>query len=432
MGADEARFVRIGNGLAWCLVPLAGLMQLVGLRRPVPGFEWLSVELLGFTLIMLATLPWLWRRRGELSRWGWLLMGAFVALIGYALLSVLVNPVPQVTTSEVFDVSRTWVVLPFLTGLVTMGAAVGLVLAAEARLRLTIVATACAVLLVTAVISWPRQAAIHRSERLATAMAGSATVHAVLLLVAAFAFGLFLDRWHPRVALVLGGFATLGLLATESRAGLLALASWVILVVIGRFLGGRAHPLKLWPLWVAGAILMVALFAFGPLRRMVSFGDPKRAENLESALNIWTRSPETIARGTGAGQVWPWYAFDAGAVPVPGDGIQNTAWGDVLISPHSTVLAVLVELGLVGALLFGSSVVALMGVLWSSRRHPSRLLLPAALVASLVAFLFDTYLLKNFGVSLWWWLFATIVVTRSPRGAGDPLVDHASQPNRAM
>lgn len=424
MATDDPRFIQFGNALGWCLVPLAGLMQLVGLRRPVPGLEWPSVELVGFTLILLATLPWSWRRRAEVSRWGWLLTGSFAALIGYGLLTILLNPRPKATTSEIFDVSQLCVVLPLLTALATMGAAVGLVLTAEARLRPTIIATACAVLSVTALISWPRQAVIHRSERLATAMAGSATVHVVLLLVAAFTFGLFLDKWHPRVSLVLGGLATLGLLATESRAGMLALVTWIVLSVVGRALVGRAHVLKLWPLWAVCGILAVALLAFGPFGRMVSFADPKRAENLETALRIWTRSSETVALGTGAGQVWPWYAFDSGAVPIPGDGIQNTAWGDVLISPHSTVLAVVVELGLVGAVLGVACIIALVGALWSSRKSPSRSLLAAALAASCVAFLFDTYLVKNFGVSLWWWLFATVVMTRNP---SDPELGLAGQ-----
>lgn len=430
MPAEAGGFTRLGNALAWSLVPLAGLQQLVGLRRPVPGLEWPTVEFVGFTLIALASSPWWWRRRAEVSRWGWLLMGCFVALIGYGLLSVLLHPGPTVTTSQVFEVSTVWVVLPLLTALATMAAAGGLVLAAEARLRPAIMATACAVLLVTAMISWPRQAVIHRSGRLATAMAGSATVHVVLLLVAAFAFGLLLARWHPRLSLALAGLATLALVATESRAGMLALVTWIVLIAIGWARVGHAHPMKLWPLWAACGAIAGAVIAVAPLRRMVSFADPKRAQNLETALTIWTRGPETVALGAGSGQVWPWYAFDSGAVPVPGAGIHHTEWGDVLLSPHSTVLALLVESGLVGVVLGVGCLTALLATLWRSRRDPSRAVLGAALVASCVAFLFDTYLLKNFGVSLWWWLFAALVMTRDPRQADGGLTADASRQPR--
>ena len=210
-------------------------------------------------------------------------------------------------------------------------------------------------------------------------MGGSAAVLVVLLLVAAFAVALFLARWHPRLSLALAGLATLALVAIESRAGMLALVTWMVIVVVGWARVAPAHPMKLWPLWVACGVIAGAIIAVEPLRRMVSFADPKRAQNLKTALTIWTRGPETVAFGAGPGQVWPWYAFDSAAVPIPGAGVHHTEWGEVLLSPHSTVLAVLVGSGLVGVILGVGFLTALLATLWTSRRAPSRALLAAAL-----------------------------------------------------
>src|SRR5699024_4482127 len=115
------------------------------------------------------------------------------------------------------------VVVPLLTSALSLTAGLGLVIAAQARLRPLIVMSASTAMLAVGFLAWPRQAAIHRSWRFATGMAGSATLHVVMLLVAAFGVGCVLVRYRPRWGLVLAAAASVGLLLTGSRGGLLGL-----------------------------------------------------------------------------------------------------------------------------------------------------------------------------------------------------------------
>ncbi|MCQ8208784.1 hypothetical protein NPS74_13940, partial [Cutibacterium acnes subsp. acnes] len=86
--------------------------------------------------------------------------------------------------------------------------------------------------------------------------------------------------------------------------------------------------------------------------------------------------------------------------------LMTTQWGPTLSSAHSTVLAVLVELGLLGFVLLLpvllGPVVELVRRLFDGTGSPAEVVLRWAVVATLPAFLVDTYLVKNFGVSMWW------------------------------
>ena len=169
----------------------------------------------------------------------------------------------------------------------------------------------------------------------------------------------------------------------------------------------------MWP-WLALAGAGVAVVVLVPsLRRLVSLSDPLREQNLISALSWWTRDWQTVVFGAGSGQVWPWFAIDSGLVAAPGERMVPTPAGQVLLSPHSTLLAVVVELGLVGALLAGVMVAALGWLAVRTRRDGFTAPLALALVAGLVAFLFDTYLLKEPGNAFWWWLAAGAVAVCS-------------------
>lgn len=418
-------FTRLGNLLAWCLVPLAVLMQVVHLRRSVSvaGVH-LTLELILFALIVAVTSPWWWARRAQIGRRGGLLLGSFASLVAYALLTVAVRPQPHVLAPASIGVSKSWIVIPLVTAILAAWAAVGLVISGEERLRPRILAVAGVALVVSGLATWPRAIAVHGDPRLSTNLGGAATIHVVFLLVAAVGLGLFASGALkiPGAVLAVAGVGCV--LATLSRAGLVALAVWVALLVLGRFLrGGRALVQLRW-VAVALAVVVAAFALFPALSRALSFADPKRTVNLESALAWWLDSPPSIVFGTGAGQVWPWYAFDEAALPIREDHLTSTPFGDVLLSPHSTLLAIVVELGVVGALIGVVALIALVATVLSCRQDPFLFPVAAAVTAALVAFLFDAYLLKNFGVSFWWWVMAAVcflpALTRPPKPA-DPV-----------
>lgn len=337
---------------------------------------------------------------------------------------------PVVETSHLTVVPGSYLLVPLLTALLAMAAGLGLAMAADRRHLPVVLTWAAGALVVAGFVAWPRQVPVHRSLRLATALGGSASIHLVFLLAAAVGLGWYLrsrgtvrsvegaagPAWPGLVLVVLG---VTGVLATGSRGGLLALVAWVVLLAVQLLFGRNGRQRRLWPwLVTAGAgigVAVVVAVLFPSLGRLFSLGDPLREQNLFSALTWWTRDWQTIVAGAGSGQVWPWFAIDSGLVPAPGERMVPTPAGQVLLSPHSTLLAVVVELGLVGALLAGVMVFALCKLALRGREDAFAAPLALALLATLVAFLFDTYLFKEFGNAFWWWLAAgAVAVCCSP------------------
>lgn len=406
---ESEGFRRLGNRISWLLVPLLGAMQFIGLRRSLTALAGVSASFVIFLALALLTAPWWWRRRRELGRWGASLAALFLVIVGYSLISVMTHSAPVVHTSTDFVVETRWLVIPLLTAAAAMFAGIGLVLASEPTRRLMVVLIGCAVMAISAVVDWPRQASIHGSWRFATAMGGSATIHVAMLLAATLGLACVVSGQHRRLGWSVAAICMAGLVATGSRAALLTLAAWVLILVAGHIRSLKQIKL-LWPLCLGIAAVIGIVATVPVLARVFSFSDEKRAQNVESSLTLWTsQGAETFLFGTGVGQVWPWYVFESGSLAVPGAGMVPSPVGEVLLSPHSTVLAVAVELGVVGSVLGLGCVLALIGLFLRSRTHPGRFLVGAALLATLVASLFDTYWLKNFEISMLWWAMVALV-----------------------
>lgn len=406
--------VRLGNAVGWLLVPMAALMQLVGLQRPMFGPTLPAPELIGYVAITAVTAPWVVARRRELTGAALVVGGAFALLVAYGAVGVVLRPAPTVVTSEEHVIPWYALAYPLASALFAMTAAFGLVMAVERHARMRVFVAAGAAMLVAGAVSWPSQVGIHRSWRFATGMAGSATIHVALLVVAAAAIGWFLTDRRRWLGLVVGAGAAFAFLATGSRAGLVSLVVLGALVLLVGGSSGLGRRVRV--LGVAGLAVIagVALLVFPELQRMVQFSDPLRATNLASALDGWLSTPVNTMFGVGYGQVWPWYAFDADIVAAPGARMVTSPFGEVLLSPHSTLLAVATELGLVGLLAAGALVVALVLAVRPRAGRAGVSVLGAAVVACLASFLFDTYLLKNFGVSFWWWAAVALVCLVPP------------------
>jgi O-antigen ligase len=119
----------------------------------------------------------------------------------------------------------------------------------------------------------------------------------------------------------------------------------------------------------------------------------------------------------GSGTLFPWYAVEAKHIPAPGDGRVIGPDGAVLSSAHSLYVAVLAELGVV-MLVVLLAIVAILAAraVGVARRH-GRTAAPVttlALAATTVAWFFDTYLTKNFSLSLWWWVVAFSALSAAP------------------
>ena len=429
---ETDRFRTLGNRVSWLLVPYVAVAQfatlgtpIVKLVHPAVGITWLTYEAVVLLLLAAVSAPWLVRRRRELGRTAGFALLAFTALLLYAAVSAIVRPDPHVRINEEhWDVATPFLVAPLLTAWLAMCAAVGLVLAADRGRRLRVLAVAAATAIVCAFAAWPLHAAATRSIRFSTGQGGAAVIHVMLLLIAALGVACLLrvsGRRARGLSLALVGAALVGIVATQWGGALITLGVWAVLLLLGRIRrteptrerGRRvevtgAGPRRWWPFVVgAGALAVV-----GPLipgaSRVLSLADPQRLSNLEVSMRLWAADPATIVFGTGPGGVWPWHFFESMTVHPKH---YETPAGSVLGTPHSTPLAALVELGVVGAILLAAVLVAVALLALGARTPSARWAPAAALLASLVAFLFDTYLLRNFGIAVWWWAVVALVAT---------------------
>ncbi|MFT3888603.1 MAG: O-antigen ligase family protein [Arachnia sp.] len=415
----DARRVRAGNAVAWLFVPFVAVAQfatfgtpLVRMSYPIVGISWLTYELIALVLLAGAAAPWLWWRRRELGRPLILVMASFTALVAYGIVSALVRPEPGVR----FD-NRDWIVdpiflvVPLATAWLAMIAGVGLVLAAERPRRLRVLVVGAAAALPLAFLAWPMHAVAIGSIRFATGQGGAAVVHVLLLLAAAFALAWYLaggSRRRRVLSLCLVGAAVVGIVATQSRGALITLLIWGVLLAVGRIKGSGQAARLAWPLVIAAAALAFIAPVIPGASRVLSLADPLRLGNIEVSLRLWSADAATVVFGTGPGGVWPWHFFES-MTAHPRE--YETVAGNVLGTPHSTPLAALVELGLVGAALLACVLAGVALIALGARGTVTRWAVAAAVLATLVAFLFDTYLLRNFGIALWWWAAVALVAT---------------------
>lgn len=419
--------------LGWALLPALLVMQFFDLRRGLVGSDWTwSAYLVGYALIVIIGLPLVWRGLRELPKPVWVGMAAFTAILAYATVSALVSGPPVFTTPTTAQATPpdTWTyapmryrLVPLLTAWLTMAAGLIAVIIIPAARRLSRLWWAGWLLVLTSLLAWPRAMLVNDSPRLATGIGGSATIHLVFLLCTGLFLGAAWQGHRVRWSVAGGAVSVLCLLFTGSRAGALSLAVLAVMVVVwlGQRIRARITGLALAALVVVGTVVVAVVPA---ARRLLVFGDEMRMTNFQTAWPQVTENWLRVLFGIGSGRLWPWYAFDARFLRVPHRGRVGTSEGFILTNPHSVPLGVVVELGLVGLALLLVLCGVLLVRLWRGWRSPAGIGgvpegLLLALVAGFVAFAFDYYLFKNFGVSFWWWVCYVMVFTVSPRRQPD-------------
>ncbi len=398
-------------------LPVAGLSALMVIetffdlrRAPTPSpwlwNSYLIVYLLASLVCFVFAIPAIRQAPARhFSRAGRVIMGSATALMLYSLISSAVAPRPRVSYTYV---PRAYLLAPTLTALATLLLAFAVVRILPARPVHQVLWWPAVLTVACSFLQWPRSALVHHSPRLATGMGGSAVVHVPLLLATGIILAAFLAGWHRWWSLGLSIVGVASVVLTGSRSGVACLVLAGVIVALQWLRSRRA--------WlVAGAVAVVTgvLVAAVPmLHRLLNPTDELRAQNLETAMAVWTSTGRHVLLGIGSGRLWPWYAFDSHLLRTPWRGMVTTAWGPALNSSHSTFLQVLVELGLVGMVLLLPvlilPVVILLRRLWPSLRWAARPIpdvVPLiALATTIPAFFLDAYLLKNYGASLWWWL----------------------------
>ena len=200
------------------------------------------------------------------------------------------------------------------------------------------------------------------------------------------------------------------LAASGSRAGIICLALFILgLVLLGR--SHRRRSREQWTILAALGIVVagVAIWSVSTVRTG-SLVDPARARTWALAGHVVLESPGRFLMGTGYGTIWPWFVLESTFMPGSSHGMRQTLYGYSLPHAHSLVAQVLGELGAIGLILLLVSLGTVIAVcIKGIRGHFPVLCL--GVLATIPAFLMDTYLIKNFPIALFWWFF-TLVVCR--------------------
>ncbi|EFS92104.1 hypothetical protein HMPREF9607_01732 [Cutibacterium modestum HL044PA1] len=417
----------IGPLTSWGLSILVVVEAFADFRHGLTSPPWIvSSYLIVDVLVILACGPALWLRRHELGPAGRWILGGALGLMMWAIASASMCPLPRLGMEPV---TRSLLVMAPLTAVVTLLAglsvAAGLTIGSSQRVVIERLWWPAVVMTCASYLQWPRAMKVHGSARLATGMGGSAVLHVALLLACGVLVAAALAGYQRVASGVLAVGALVAVILTGSRAGLACATLFVLGCAIGSVVWrrswvarGAGHGRVVWGGLVALAVVVVGMVVLVPgLRRMLNPSDPMRSRTLRTGIEVWSSDLNHVFFGFGSGRLWPWYLYDSHARREPWRGLMMTEWGPTLTSAHSTVLAVLVELGLLGLVLLIPvllvPVVELVRHLLDGICSSAEVVLRWAVVATLPAFLLDTYLIKNFGVSMWWWAVALSVVVWS-------------------
>jgi O-antigen ligase len=246
-------------------------------------------------------------------------------------------------------------------------------------------------------------------------ISGSLANAATLQLVLVPALSVFLEHPTKRYA-SLGTIAcAAGLIFTFSRASAIALMAYLTYY----FIFGRTS--SWWArigLILSSAIVIsgVLLIAEPALRdRLADLTDSARSLTVDTTIRAWEDRPFW---GQGYSQLWPWWQrageLSAGLRRDRWDGlVVNTNYGATLWNPHSLILAVGGELGIVGLVVTGLMTILLARRLVLIRRTTGLgiALVISATVDCITAGTFYTYAFTG----VVWWLFALSIIYDTAR-----------------
>ncbi len=272
-------------------------------------------------------------------------------------------------------------------------------------------------------------------DRVRGPLFGASTGGVVLIPAIAFALQeVIAGRSRRRNGLVLAVLLA-ACFGTGSRAALLGLG---VLVAISAFSLRSTRQRRV----LGVATLMIGGLAgwlfFSTLssERLLTLDDAERAMTIQTGANAIAQAGigENIL-GLGYGSYWRWYLVDAkgeGSASFTEFVVVRPA-GVTLYHPHSTLLLLLVELGIPGL----AAGLWLTWAIWRSRKSSVQKNMPtimfAGLAGSAVTFATDLLIFKAPGQSLIWWTYvlgAMALVDRPPtieRGCGTSHVSAGGQ-----
>jgi hypothetical protein len=239
-------------------------------------------------------------------------------------------------------------------------------------------------------------------ERLTGILGVSSVLHVPMVLVLAVHLSNIATKTN-RLTSIIGAFVTITtILLTNSRAGLLSMGLLFLF-----FLTQRISIKKI---TIASVLICTCLFIIMNISttdRYQSFDDPFREENMRTALSILTSSAKNFMFGSGYGSVWP-YDFENYTSSFDVMRMIYTPFGGLLHHAHSVFLEILVELGLIGLLIFILILLIVVHECFKSKKYNNlqrMYILFGVLCVVFPAFFVDLYLFRNWEISLIWWFY---------------------------
>ncbi|WP_022909046.1 O-antigen ligase family protein [Aestuariimicrobium kwangyangense] len=411
----------------WALLGLVVMMSLFNTLGPWPGTARLPLYLVlmgGYVAIGLGLAVWCalrGQRWWKLPTGAWVTLAAGTALFVYALVSTTFNR--QVIwvgkARRVTEVPHDITTTPLLCALVTLWAAFLVVVLTQPQDRFPLLWRLSVLVAPLSVVGWARVWLDDHSQRLWTQMGGSAVYPVVLLLAGAIAAAGVVRPYRPRASLWLVVTHLILLMLTGSRAALVMLAAVAVLLVVrlGRTHKGLGERLARLPKRVfvlAGGALVAGTLLSPVLGRL----DQRSLGRVQTWLVGWVAIKshwERVVFGLGSGTIWPWFAYESGWQPLPWRSRLTGPFGYTLYHSHSVYLEVMAELGLVGLALL-ALVISPVVIQWIRGGPAASVAMSSGLVATGIGFAVDTYLFKNYPISLVWWLVVFVVLTTYPNG----------------
>jgi hypothetical protein len=229
------------------------------------------------------------------------------------------------------------------------------------------------------------------------------------LLIPAMAFAL--QESLARRVKTIYGFACVFCLALTtiglgSRAGLLLFGLFIVSCIWAAKGLNKITALAI--VLVMGAAGAAVIFTKAKTDRLQSHDKDARSAMHEAVAGIMLdRSPAELLIGSGLGSFWPWYLTETegGDLYAGGRYARRTRYGVLLYHPHSTILDLVVEMGLPGLLFLLSLAAVLLNALRRAFRSGQNRMLAAGVVVSLASIVFDLFLVRRPTRDAVWWLF---------------------------
>ena len=210
-------------------------------------------------------------------------------------------------------------------------------------------------------------------------------------------------------------------IALGSRAGLIILGLFFLSLIV--FLKGRQRVFVILMVIIVTIIAGTLVFSKARTDRLQSLEDDARAETHRAAWGIIThRSIIANILGSGYGSYWNWYLKEGRTILYDWQVVDRrirTPFGRMLHHPHSVLLLLAVEVGVVGLLYFLALWTVLARIFLHNLRGGSFSIFTSGVVASGFSMFFDLFFFKPSQLqfnALWWiFLFGALALINDAR-----------------